>query len=56
MPQASPWHSKKDSDRKVHHNNTKCTEGNNIETANRVAGTGGRPLCEHCKKLNDEGK
>jgi hypothetical protein len=41
---------------KVHHNNNKCTEGNNIETYNRKPGTGGLPLCEHCKRLNAEGK
>lgn len=40
----------------VHHNNNKCTEGNNIERYNRVQGTGLLPLCSHCKKLNAEGK
>jgi len=48
----APWHSKLRSDRPVHHNNTKCTEGNNIENKNRVEGTGGRPLCERCKELS----
>jgi hypothetical protein len=47
----SPWHSKKPSDRRVYHNNTGCTEGNNIERQNRVSGTGGRPLCDHCGRL-----
>jgi len=51
----SPFHSKKPGTT-VHHNNSKCTEGNNIETYNRVSGTGGLPLCSHCKRLNDEGK
>ena len=37
---------------KVYHNNDACTEGNNIESRNRVSGTGGLPLCEHCKRLN----
>jgi hypothetical protein len=36
---------------KVHHNDNKCTEGNNIESHNRVSGTGGLPLCDHCKRL-----
>lgn len=45
----SPFHSPKQS---VHHNNTKCTEGNNIETGNKKSGTGGKPLCDHCKRLN----
>jgi len=35
----------------VHHNNDRCTEGNNIETYNRLAGTGGKPLCHHCARL-----
>lgn len=34
-----------------HHDNDKCTEGNNIEKHNRVAGTGGHPKCDHCKRL-----
>ncbi len=44
----SPWHSIKQS---VHHNNTDCTEGNNIERENRREGTGGKPLCDHCQRL-----
>jgi hypothetical protein len=35
----------------VHHNNTSCTEGNNIETKYKASGTGGHPLCAHCAKL-----
>jgi hypothetical protein len=35
----------------VHHNDNRCTEGNNIERHNRVSGTGGLPLCSHCKRL-----
>jgi len=30
------WHSKLETDRKVYHDNTDCTEGNNIEDRNRV--------------------
>lgn len=51
----APFHSKK-TGTKVHHNNDKCTEGNNIESHYLAAGTGGLPLCEHCKRLNAEGK
>jgi hypothetical protein len=51
MAQVSPWHSSRESDRKVYHNNDKCTEGNNIETRYRTNGTGGRPLCDHCNRL-----
>lgn len=36
MSKVSPFYSEKQS---VHHNNNKCTEGNNIETANRKSGT-----------------
>jgi hypothetical protein len=34
-----------------HHNNDKCTEGNNIEPENRRSGTGGKPLCSRCATL-----
>lgn len=40
----------------VHHNNNKCTEANNIERENLRSGTGGKPLCQHCSRLNSEGK
>jgi hypothetical protein len=49
----SAWHSIKQS---VHHNNTKCTEGNNIEPQYKREGTGGKPLCSHCARLNLVGK
>jgi len=47
----NPWHSKKETDRKVYHDNTKCTEGNNIEKENE--GTYGRPRCNHCENLDN---
>lgn len=50
MAKVSPFHSSK-TGTAVHHNDNKCTEGNNIETANRKAGTGGLPLCARCKTL-----
>jgi hypothetical protein len=52
MAKVSPFHSKRPSDKPVYHDNDKCTEGNNIEAYNRVAGTGGRPKCDHCTKLS----
>ena len=55
MPQTSPWHSTRP-DADVHHNNTKCTEGNNIEQRYLRAGTGGKPLCKHCAQLNADRK
>jgi len=53
MARKSPWHSIKQN---VHHDNTRCTEGNNIETENLRTGTGGKPLCHHCAKLDTEGR
>ncbi len=35
----SPWHSIKSN---VHHDDTDCTTGNNIEPENRREGTGGK--------------
>lgn len=55
MPKTNPWHSTRPGET-VHHDNTKCTEGNNIESRYRKEGTGGRPLCQHCKKLDDAGQ
>jgi len=55
MTTAAPFHSKLPGTNK-HHNNKACTEGDNIESNNRVAGTGGHPLCDHCARLNREGK
>ncbi len=48
MAKTSPFHSEKQS---VYHNNTSCTEGNNIEKENRREGTGRKPLCKHCQNL-----
>jgi hypothetical protein len=43
-----PFHSKLTS-ADVHHNDNTCTKGNNIESYNKVSGTGGLPLCSECK-------
>ena len=53
MPKVDPFYSIK---QHVHHNNSKCTEGNNIEKENKREGTGGKPLCERCNSHNKEGK
>jgi len=53
MPKKSPWHSIK---RSIHHNNSNCNTGNNIERENIKQGTGGHPLCEECARLNKNGK
>ncbi len=55
MPKISPWYSTRPGET-VHHDNTKCTEGNNIESYYKKSGTGGRPLCNHCSRLDSEGK
>ena len=52
MPKASPWHSIKSP---VHHNNTECNTGNNIERENLRQGTGGKPLCDECDRLKKAG-
>jgi len=52
MAKVAPFHSVKLNTKNVHHNNDKCTEGNNIEVQNKRSGTAGRPLCEHCSKLS----
>jgi hypothetical protein len=48
MSVVSPWHSIKSG---VHHNNTECNTGNNIERENYRTGTGGKPLCAECENL-----
>lgn len=55
MPKVAPWYSTRPGETK-HHDNTACTEGNNIESHYRKTGTGGLPLCTHCSKLDGEGK
>lgn len=45
----APWHS---AIRYVHHNDTDCNTGNNIETENLRKGTGGKPLCQECRSLS----
>jgi hypothetical protein len=53
MAKKSPWHSIKQT---VHHDNTNCNTGNNIEKENLRDGTGGKPLCDECKRLDAQGK
>ena len=42
------WHSIRQD---VHHNNRRCTEGNNIEPWYCDQGTGGKRLCLRCEAL-----
>jgi len=39
-----------------YHDNDKCGPGSEIKKEDQKLGTGGKPHCKHCKKLNDEGK
>lgn len=56
MPQVPAFHSVKENAPNVYHDNSKCTEGNNIEKQHLRQGTGGRPRCQHCNQLAREGK
>ena len=49
MAKTAPWHA---AGSDVYHDNTECTEGNNIERENRRPGTGGKRKCDHCKRLS----
>lgn len=51
--QTSPWHSIKENH---HHDNTRCGPGSEIPAHNRVSGTGSKPKCKDCAKLDAEGK
>jgi len=51
MGKVAPYHSRAPNDRKLYHDHSDCTEGNNIETYNKFGGTGGYPKCEHCQRL-----
>lgn len=45
----APFHSKLDTN--VYHNQSGCTVGDNIESYNKVQGTGGKRLCAECARL-----
>jgi hypothetical protein len=56
MPKSTrPWHSKRPGETK-YHDNTACTEGNNIERYYFEWGTGGKTLCVHCAHLDRTGQ
>ncbi len=37
-----------------HHDNDKCGPGAEIPAYDRLAGTGGKPKCKNCQKLDGE--
>ena len=43
---------KKLAEKRVHHNNNKCSSGYDIPKKERRPGTAGYRLCQHCKDLN----
>lgn len=56
MPKVSPWHSSRESDPKVYHDNTSCEDGDNIEPRYRRAGTDNRRICTRCERYDAQGK
>jgi hypothetical protein len=49
---ALPWHSRLPLAPFVHHDETECEVGNNIEPENVVKGTGNRPKCKRCREIS----
>jgi hypothetical protein len=45
----APFHSKVTLE--VHHDQSTCKVGNNIETYNKVSGTGNLPKCQECRRI-----
>jgi hypothetical protein len=59
MPKVAAFHSKDPNipvHRRRYHDNSLCTEGDNIEPYNKVQGTGGYPRCHHCTTLAAQGR
>jgi hypothetical protein len=45
----APWHSTKES---IYHENAGCNTGKSISDEDLRQGTGGKPLCQECRRLN----
>lgn len=67
MPTVLPFHSTRQTNalagllagaphQPVYHNNSLCTEGNNIERMYWAPGTANRPLCKRCIELGMQGR
>ena len=54
MAQGASWHSSKPNLANVYHNNDRCKNGNSIASRYCKQGTDSRPLCGHCKRLNEQ--
>lgn len=44
-----PWHSVRETDRKVYHDDARCVEGAGVDPQHRREGTEGRRKCEECQ-------
>jgi hypothetical protein len=44
-----PWHSIRETDRKVYHDDAQCGEAETVDARYRRDGTDGRRKCEHCR-------
>jgi hypothetical protein len=53
LTKKTTWHSVKQS---VYHNSSGCNTGNNIDPEYIRQGTGGKPLCQECYRLNQVGQ
>jgi hypothetical protein len=53
MTRRAPWHSERLGDL-VYHDNERCAEGKGVPALYRGEGTGGRPLCKTCARLDAE--
>ena len=55
MSKVAPFHSANPNlrqDQKVYHDESTCTEGNNIERHYLKSGTDNRPKCATCKRIS----
>lgn len=51
MVKVAAYHSSDASGPDVHHDHDNCPAGRQVPSSDRVPGTGGRPLCQHCRDL-----
>jgi len=54
MPTVGAFH--RDRPGEKYHDNSRCGPGSEIPEKDRKAGTGGKPHCSECERLNREGK
>jgi hypothetical protein len=54
MPTVPAFH--RDRPGEKYHDNSKCGPGSEIKAEDRKPGTGGKPHCDVCEKLNAKGE